>query len=76
MYEICRRRRDDLVNKVAVFDMSDVYQGNNNVVDYLNEKFNINIPIDQANDVFDVWYRLHWNYDSTDDWKWNERYRP
>lgn len=75
MFEICTRRRDELVaSGMDVLDMSFAYAGTNNIVDYINSTYKTNIPVDQAHEIFELWHNLHWNFEDTDNWEWNEKY--
>ena len=75
MYEICKRRRDDMLKEgIRVFDMSAAYRGENKITEFFNTAVNLNIPQEQSTDIFTQWHKLHWNFKDTDKWEWGEKY--
>lgn len=73
MYEIIKKRRDQLAKKLTVFDMSNVYKGHNDIVQYFNN-CGLSIPPQLADNLYKEWYSKHWDYNTTDQWIWNESY--
>jgi hypothetical protein len=76
MYEILKERRDAFLskNEISYFDMTPTYKGQHNIAKHFNENFNLNIPQEESNKIFDLWYKCHWEFDQTDNWEWGEKY--
>lgn len=73
MYEIFKQRRDELADKIEhTFDMTPLYQGRNQITEFLNSTFDLDIPADQAQHIYQLWHQLHWDYEQTDNWKWKD----
>ena len=72
MLDIRRKRLNEMSTLgLKTIEMDEVYAGSiRNTINQLNTTLNLSIPLKQAITLYNQWYSLHWNYNTTENWQW------